>query len=102
MAWINVSKNLNERQSAVISAMKNLGGKATMHQVAAFLNVGVHTVSPRFSELFRKEMIIPIGKIVEVEGQKPRTLFQVLGDFGPHKNSNNLGCENAKTEAIQN
>jgi Mn-dependent DtxR family transcriptional regulator len=75
-AFIFVSDNLASREKDVLNAIKSLGGRATMHQVAAYMNVPLNTISGRFSALFRKGSIVH-GGIERPEGKRPRTIFMV-------------------------
>lgn len=75
-AYIFVSENLNTRENDVLCAIKALGGRATMHQVATYMNVPLNTISGRFSALFRKGSVIHDG-IERPEGKRPRTIFRV-------------------------
>ncbi len=78
-----IQPELSKREAMVLDALRALG-KATMHEVADSLGVGVNTISGRFTALVR------IGKI-KVSGRKhytheyedgttrkvPRSIFEI-------------------------
>lgn len=68
--------NLSTREDDVLRAIKELGGRATMHQVATYMNVPLNTISGRFSALFRKGSVVHAG-IERPQGKRPRTIFMV-------------------------
>lgn len=57
IAYIEVRATLPMRQKAVLNAIGELGGHATMHAVAMHMLRPLHTLSGRFSELQKKELI---------------------------------------------
>ena len=76
-AYMEVQESLSLRQRAVLDAIGNLGGKATMHKVADQLGVPLNTISGRFSELYKKGYIRPIGYEKE-ENKVRRTVWVSL------------------------
>lgn len=74
-AYEAILENLTERQGAVLEAIKGLGGRATMHQVAEAMHVPLNTISGRFSELRRLNLIKEFGI---TQDKRKKTIFEVL------------------------
>lgn len=72
IAWMDVQKDITERQNQVIQAIRELNGVATMHAVAFRLNLPLHTISGRFSELVKCGRLEPVGRTDD-----NKTLFRV-------------------------
>jgi len=60
-AFNAVLPDLQKRELTVIEALRGLG-KATMHQVAEKMNVGVNTISGRFTRLVRIRKIKAVDR----------------------------------------
>lgn len=71
-----VRPNLTARQMAVLRVLKDFG-PMTMHEVAIKLLRPLNTLSGRFSELERKQMIAPSG-IERIPGRHPRTVYRAV------------------------
>lgn len=52
---------LSGRKLEVLNAIKSLGGKATLYEVGQNLNKPIHTISGRFTELKKLELIQDTG-----------------------------------------
>jgi len=75
-AWQEVRKELSFRQREVFLILRQMGGKATMHEVALRLFKPLNTISGRFSELREKGLIEP-AEIDRTPGHRPRTVWRV-------------------------
>ena len=76
LAFTEVKKTLPTRQAIVYEAVKRLGC-TSMHNVAIFLNVPLHTISGRFGELVKKGKLRISGG--EVVNGSRRALYEVAG-----------------------
>lgn len=67
-----VLPTLMGRKLQVLNSIKSLGGEATMWEVSQLMNVPVHTISGRFSELSsdKLKLIEDTGKSKEHHGNK--------------------------------
>lgn len=77
LAYLHIQEELTARQMQVLRAIQGLGGAATMHEVAAQLNVPLNTISGRFSELFTLGAIEKMGRIGP-EGYPKRTKYGIV------------------------
>jgi len=75
LAWQSVSVTLSKRQAEVLTALREVGGRATMHKIALHLGRPLYSISGRFSELEKKGYIQPI-EIEKQDGYHPRTVYQ--------------------------
>lgn len=76
LAYQGVKSTLTQRQYAVMRAIRECGGRATMHKVALRLFLPLHSVSGRFSELEKKGWI----KAVDIDTspqRRPRTVYAI-------------------------
>ena len=78
-AYQSIYPTLGGRQREVMRAIKALGNRATMHEVADHLRTPVNCISGRFSELERKEMIKAIDR---TKGERPKTVWMALAKEG--------------------
>jgi len=75
-SWTKVQQTLPYRQFQVWYALREMGNRATMHGVAVHLQVPLHTISGRFSELKKKGMIREFDTVAPKNGCK-RTVWEV-------------------------
>lgn len=75
----DIKPKLNERQTAVLSTMKQMNFPCTMHEVAEFMQVPLNTISGRFSELKRMNKITAIGRTNNTTGKR-KTVYALNYD----------------------
>lgn len=74
-AYNDILPNLSERQKEVINALRYLG-KATCSEVATFLKTFPHTISGRFTELRKKNLVKEIGR--KIINNRPHAIWEVV------------------------
>lgn len=57
-----IEPTLKGRKLEVLNAIKAIGGKATMYEVAEYINRPMHTISGRFGELVKMNLIYEAGE----------------------------------------
>ena len=67
---------LSGRKLQVLNAIKELGGSATLYEVAKHLNIGVNCISGRFTELKRVELIEDT-KQLKKHGESTFTIWKI-------------------------
>ncbi len=82
-----VKQSIRESQYAVLSALRELGGKGTMHQVAGVLKVPLNCISGRFSELSRKHLIEKTCRIRDPNWKAGRTVYRLISNVDVLKDS---------------
>lgn len=81
-AWSKAVKpTLAQRQKAVLTALQGLGGKATSKEVARFLKVERDSVSPRFAELIRMNMIEVAGIKRDENMRRGMTVYRLISNI---------------------
>lgn len=70
-----IRPSLSRRQKEVLEAIRALGGRATMHEVAARLGIPLNAISGRFTELVKKGKIDEWGTESKI-GRQPRTVYE--------------------------
>lgn len=74
-SFTSIRPSLSKRQKEVLETIRALGGRATMHEVAARLGIPLNAISGRFTELSRKGKIGEAG-IDQESGRQPRTIYE--------------------------
>lgn len=74
-AYFDIKDEIPQRQTQIVNAIRDLGGKATMHEVARHLELPLNAISGRFSELRRKLRIRPMG--YNFDGRTKKTIFEL-------------------------
>ena len=73
--YYHIMPELTTREEEVYQAMQSIAEPCTMHRVANFMDVGLNSISGRFSKLVEKKKIKPIGK---TKDKRPRTIYGVI------------------------
>ena len=82
-AWVMVLGTLPKRQKQVIQAIMNLGGRATLRDIASKLECELNVISGRITELSRLRVIVDKGRTKDNEVSGRKMVLWELNDDAP-------------------